>query len=472
MLAAATLIPLAAADYWLYAREGFTRTFGEDTHDGQDLSKLRRARAFAGDADIIVFGGSYARFGISSKPFRDADILEWNFAVSGGGPVSSYFALKSIAPILASRRTKPVVLLEVFRDALVKVGPPGKGWSELVHLNGLARSRRELIADYGLLLPLASEYGSVHDLLVQTLLPSSVLRKYTEPLIANGNLAGYWYWADDDFGYAPIQDIAPGASVPRRPLTLEGTSPTKLNFLFAFFDLARSLGSPIVLLSSPQLEFLGDEVDRYDELHRMLATKYPELGFLPAREFGLTRDDFGADGWAHPNVHGADKISRAIIGRLGLKGTHDAFVQRYARLFDAVPLPPWSEWHGALVPTPQAGPSAFEYKTGAGGLVASFITSPIPSGMDALVELQLQRGRGQLDMCVEGTEGGIRYCVSDTMSSETRLSRTRIYGRFRSTGTGVKVTLISPVPSEGQVESVRVVADKAGRIGAASPITE
>src|SRR5437016_3226330 len=90
-----------AMDWYLFAHEGFLRLFGGATQEGQIVSKVARAAGMAEVADVILFGSSYVRSGVAGEPFLEHGLMPFNFAVSGGGPVFDYFALKRIAPILS-----------------------------------------------------------------------------------------------------------------------------------------------------------------------------------------------------------------------------------------------------------------------------------------------------------------------------------------------------------------------------------
>jgi hypothetical protein len=86
-------------DYELYTREWFLNHVGFGTQEGQIVRKLKHSERLAAAADVIAFGSSFIRSSVSSEPFLAHGLLPFNFAVSGGGPVYSYYALAHIAPV-------------------------------------------------------------------------------------------------------------------------------------------------------------------------------------------------------------------------------------------------------------------------------------------------------------------------------------------------------------------------------------
>src|SRR4051794_32340746 len=77
-------------------------------------------------ADIIFFGSSFVRSGISPEPFLKRGLLPLNLAVSGGGPLYAYYTLRRIAPVLKRRERPPVLVLEINAMGLIV----RSGWDE------------------------------------------------------------------------------------------------------------------------------------------------------------------------------------------------------------------------------------------------------------------------------------------------------------------------------------------------------
>ena len=131
-------------DHYLHAEGGFRRAFGPGSEEGQIHSKVERAPRLAAVADVIAFGSSFVRSGLSAEPFLDRRLLLWNFGVSGGGPLTDYFALSRIAETLASRGSKPTLVVELRDEVLLQ--DPTTLSSEYPQYLGIVRSRPEALA--------------------------------------------------------------------------------------------------------------------------------------------------------------------------------------------------------------------------------------------------------------------------------------------------------------------------------------
>jgi hypothetical protein len=79
-VAAIAFAAFFACDTYLFSFEGFRRSFGDATQEGQELSKVARSARLAAVADVIAFGSSYVRSGLAGEPFLERQVVPFNFA--------------------------------------------------------------------------------------------------------------------------------------------------------------------------------------------------------------------------------------------------------------------------------------------------------------------------------------------------------------------------------------------------------
>jgi hypothetical protein len=342
--AACAFLAFFGVDWLLFANEGFLRAFGQATQEGQIVSKVQRAGRMAESADIILFGSSYVRSGVSGEPFLDHGLLPFNFAVSGGGPVFDYFALRRIAPILLRRAAKPVLLLELKTDTLRRLA--NSAWSEYPQYIAIVRSRREMLAHARLLWTNFADFNLTSQFISGVVLPSSIYRSEAVPILGTGaTLDGYFYGAEDFSGFSPLVTVARPSMIPAGrpppPLAASEFLPGKVSFLREFLKVARATGCRVVLYQSPTV-LLGRDSLMLDGLIAALQSEFPGLGAMRTDGYPLTIGDFDEGG--HPNLLGSDKMARHIIAALGLSGDRARVVEKQQAVFDAAPIPRPATW--------------------------------------------------------------------------------------------------------------------------------
>ena len=342
-------------DYGLYSRHWFLHHFGYGTLEGQVVRKLQRSEQMAEVADVIAFGSSYTRSGLASAPFLENGLLPFNFAVSGGGPVYAYYALDRIAPVLARRPTKPVVLLELSLNTLGRdwaEQQPGGGWSEYQHLFAVARSRGLIARHFFLLQQNFREYDESSEFLAAAVWPSSTYRAYGAVLgmyrpsalldfFAKQKEDGYFYGYEDMAGFAPLYGTAAALSkADFVPLPLERFVPAKVAFLKLFIERALQLGTRVVLYPIPSQSgyYLA-----FERLAQQLESEYPQIQIIRNPDYGLTSLDFDPSG--HLNIWGADHFAQWLIPNLHVLGEKPRLDRSTQFAFEKVPLPPVGSWH-------------------------------------------------------------------------------------------------------------------------------
>lgn len=333
-----------AVDGFLFANEGFLRTLGQATQEGQILSKVRRAPRLAELADVIFFGSSYVRSGVAGEPLLQSGILPFNFAVSGGGPVYHFFALRRIAPILKQRAEKPVLVLELKTDPLVRTR--GSVWSEYPQFSGIVRSRFEMLQYAAPLWQNFRDFGMTSQFLSGMLIPSSIYRSHAVPMLgAGGNLHGYFYGMEDFSGYSPLLTRAgPMPNLPTQtlpPVPLSGIYSGKIMFLKSFLALAASLQCPVVLYESPSV-LLGRDREALEPLVSALRAEFPGIQVIRSSDYDLDLDDFDEGG--HLNIKGSDKMGAYFARRLGLHQPPAVLAAKLQQAFLQVPIPDVSSW--------------------------------------------------------------------------------------------------------------------------------
>src|SRR5579872_78873 len=254
------LVACYLIDYEIYSGQWFLEHFGYGTQEGQIVRKLQWSDRVAQVADVIAFGSSYTRSGLSSAPFLEKGLVPFNFAVSAGGPVYAYYALDKIAPVLARRSTKPVLLMELSLNTLGldAAEQPGAGWSEYQHVFAVARSRSSIARHFLLLQENFQQYSESSEFLAAALWPSSTYRAYGRVLgsyppsafldfLTRARKDGYFYGYEDTGGFAPLYDTgSPLLDYYFVPLPLERFVPAKVAFLKLFIERALQLGARVV----------------------------------------------------------------------------------------------------------------------------------------------------------------------------------------------------------------------------------
>jgi hypothetical protein len=342
-------------DYELYSRQWFLQHFGYETLEGQVVRKLQQSGRLAEVADVIAFGSSYTRSGLSTEPFLEKGLLPFNFAVSGGGPVYAYYALEQIAPVLAQRSTKPLLLMELSLNTLGRnwaEEQPGGGWSEYQQLFAVARSRRLIARHFLLLRENFREYSESSEFLSAAFWPSSSYRAYGRILgaytpsqfidaLARQRRDGYFYGFEDLGGFAPLYATAHGTyQADFVPLPLERFVPAKVAFLKLFIERALQLGTRVVLYPIP-----SSQPGYYLALERLaerLKLEYPQIRIIRNRDYGLTLQDFDVSG--HLNIWGADHFAQWLIANLHLVGDQLRLDRNIRAAFEKVILPPVGSW--------------------------------------------------------------------------------------------------------------------------------
>ena len=396
--AACALACFFAVDWWLYSRLGFTRTFGQATQEGQIVSKVARAAPMAEQADVIAFGSSYVRSGLSGQPFFDRGLLLWNFGISGAGPLTDYFALKRIAPVLAARAVKPVLLLELKTDAIQR-NRDKTLWAEYPQYLGIVRTRTERLAESPLLFTAFHEAEMTSQYITSVVIPSAIYRSYNVQLIERGGpLDGSFYGMEDATGYAPLYTVS---AIERGPdhgrltsLSRDQWLNGKVAAIRRFLQLAHALSCPVVLYASPTT-YLGDDADAFDELWPMLKREFSDALLLRTDEYPLGSRDFDEGG--HPNLRGSDKLSRFLIDRLSLRG--GALDEKIHAVFDVYDVPPAVSWTLSGARASAVSQRAFEIDGSASATKASIATSPpirVTADREFVFDLGLGLARGRL----------------------------------------------------------------------------
>jgi len=454
-----------AVDAYLFAFGGFLRSFGQATQEGQVLSKVDRARTLAPVADVIFFGSSYVRSGIAGQAFLDVGVLPLNFAVSGGGPLYDYFALKRIAPILEARTDKPLLVLEIKTDPLMQTR--NSAWSEYPQYSAIVRRRFEMLGAAPMLWRNFRDFGMTSQFYSSVLVPSSIYRAQAVPMLGAGtSLDGYFYGAEDFSGFSPLFTTAVPSMVPRGPamppLPLEELWPGKIEFLRAFLALAKQTGCPVLLYASPTI-MLGRDGQMLDRLIDLLQSELPDARVLRTSDLVLEVGDFDEGG--HLNIKGADAAARKLIAALSLSGDHDALERKLDQAFERRPIPAADRWLPANARATGAGASLTILPVATlDGLIASSPVITLDSPGEWLFELAFPSLSGRLAITVEWTDTSGR---KHTQQSVTPVDAAHFAGsnrmflrmadavQFSVTITDYSVLTQQP-PSAGRVEFLRL----------------
>lgn len=374
-----------AVDTYLFAQEGFRHALGDATQEGQVLSKVERARTQAELADVIFFGSSYVRSGISGETFLEQGVLPFNFGVSGGAQVFDFFALTRIAPILARRADKPVIVVELKTDALLRT--PDNAWSEYPQYIAVVRSRAEMLRHAPALLGNFRAFNMTSPFLSGLLIPSSIYRSHVVPVLgARVPLDGTFYGPEDFSGYSALYTEATPAMVltgREEPAPLQDFYPAKIDFLKKFLTLATSTGSRVVLFQSATM-MMGRDSRVLDRLIDALHREFPGTRVIRTSDYHLDIADF--DEGRHPNIRGADKISRALIPLLRLQGSSESLARKIRAGFTAVEVPPFEQWTRSPGVTATAEDLSFTAAERAGAVIAESSPIQVAAGRDWVLE--------------------------------------------------------------------------------------
>lgn len=438
-----------ACDYLLYSRQYFTKIFGFGTQEGQVIGKSERAHALGPSADVIFFGSSYTRSGISSEPFIRKGILPLNYGVSGAGPVFFYHALLDLAPIIRDREKKPILFFEVKLDAFGIY--PGTLWSELEQLSGIARDRGTLLADFPGLVSNFREYGVSSQFVSGIVVPSSIYRAYNRVVVETSfrALQGFFYGAEDVGGFAPLYSQWKKGHTTwpdSAPIEIASLRKGKVAYLKRALVLADQLNCPTVLLTCPSIRLTADE-HLYDDLLSALPEATIPRRVLRPSEYILAPEDFDEGG--HLNLWGSDRFAEDIIRLIGLKGHRPAGILTgtHEDNIQSIDIPTSSRWHvisdAIRINDNHDGATVCGDKQPPGELAEISIGGLIPEKQYVL-ELNVQRMPGAY-FAVWGLKAGGR----DPMLAESAVPEypptrdtTRLFLRFSAPSSRIRVSVL------------------------------
>jgi hypothetical protein len=434
-----------ALDTFLFANEGFRHTLGDATQEGQVLSKVERARKQAELADVIFFGSSYVRSGISGEPFLENGVLPFNFGVSGGAQVFDYFALERIAPILSARADKPTLVVELKTDALLRA--PDNAWSEYPQYIAIVRSRGEMLRHAPALLDNFRAFNMTSPFLSGLLIPSSIYRSHVVPVLgASAALEGTFYGPEDFSGYSALYTQATPAMVlsgREQPAPLSDFYPAKIDFLKKFLKLAESTGSRVVLFQSPTM-MMGRDGRVLDLLFENLAHEFPNAKIIRTSDYSLEVADF--DEGRHPNIRGADKISRELIRLLELQRPSEALAAKIRSGFQQIEVPDFANWTTATATTGAGDQLTFKPVDRAGAVIAESQPIPIQPDRDWVLEFATPEISGNVMVEISWKES--KTGRADSVSSVSQLpsppwgTAARFFLRVRPTAPTVRVRIL------------------------------
>lgn len=476
------LLSFVLMDDILYRQGFFLKFFGDATQEGQVIAKKERFVRYADVVDVILFGSSFTRSGISSEPFTKARKLVFNAGVSGGGPLYSYFALDEMAEQLRKRDRMPLLVLELHPDALLRDRPR---WSEYPQFAALVREKGRIFRNIQLLFQNFLAYGQESRFLSGLLFPSLIYREHNRQVqhglgeqFRSGRrpMEGYFIGMEDHGGYAPIYTTATGADcasgVSRdEMLPLHTFEPTKIAFVRRFLELATTLGAQVLVIERPNLcndQLLARLVD---ELRR----EYPTIAYFPSRELGLSTNDFQSPSpAAHPNLWGADKvgtrIARYMDSLVNKVDINETFPERWGSVYKEVKCLEWASVSD--VSKAQGGRLHLAEVKKLDGKVSEPIAWTreffVEPGKEYILEGRAKVSSGLLQVKLEYRKSretefldGGYYSLPD---SDKQL---RHFIRFRSSGESMRILLRSVDPQHtviGEYELLRMLEDGSRRL--------
>jgi hypothetical protein len=462
------LLCFLAIDEYLYGQGGFVALTGQASQEAQIVSKAARAPALAATADLIAFGSSYVRSGLSGQPFWDRRLISFNFGISGGSSLTDYFALKRIEPILAQRRTKPWLILEIKVEALE--WRDDTLWAEYPQYLGIVRSRRERLAEAPVLWRHFRAYGMLSPFISSIVVPSGLYRSHAVQLLRRPSaLDGYFYGMEDASGFAPLY----GAARPDQFVTAPYTIPIemsrfvapKFDEIRAFLAMARRLQCPVALYSSPS-PYSPRDAAIYDRLYATLQNEFPSVTILRTSDYSLVKNEF--DGGGHPNLAGSDKLSETLIRKLDVRGAPDTYDSRLRSTFEVLTLPPTTDWVLAQGVRP-VSPTTIELDGSATSLVVAklppFLVQP---GREYVMEVRTDITAGELFVTTawnrRGTGPLVERSVSTAQAVESGPSRVvlRVVPRHSRLTISIvdHAASVGPGPSRGRLEILRFWGDR------------
>jgi len=462
------LLCFLTIDEWLYGQGGFLALTGQASQEAQIMSKVARAPVFAANADLIAFGSSYVRSGLSGQPFWDRRLIPFNFGISGGSSLTDYFALKRIAPILAQRRTKPWLVLEIKVEALLQSNDTS--WAEYPQYLGIVRSRRERLAEAPVLLRHFRTYGMLSQFISSIVVPSGLYRSHAVQLLRRPSaLNGYFYGMEDASGFAPLY----GVPRPDQFVTAPYTAPIdmgrfvapKIDEIRAFLAMARRLECPVALYSSPS-PYGPRDATIYDRLFATLQQEFPNVTILRTSDYGLVKSDF--DDGGHPKLAGSDKLSEMLIRKLDVRGAPDTYDSRLGSTFEVLALPPTTDWVLEQGVRP-ASPTAVEFDGSATSLVLAklppFLVQP---GREYVMEICTDITAGELFVTAAWNRRGTGPLVERSVSTaqEVTSGPSRVVLRVVPRHSRLTVSIVDhsasvgPGPSRGRLEILRFWGDR------------
>jgi hypothetical protein len=375
-----------AVDHWLFARRGFLALFGYGTQEGQIVNKLDHAPGAAKVADIIFFGSSLTRSGMAPEPFLEKGLVPLNLAVTGGGPLFSYYALKRIESQLRQRVTKPTLVLEL--NTFHLLAP--KGWDEYPHFISAVRSRWETLRDFPALWSHFAQYRMQDRVLGRLFLPSLYYQRFGELALAQGTFGRTFYGEEDASGFFAINTVSdtdPTFDPVVRPPTAYNSG--KVQYLRRFVELAGDIGAPVVLYAYPWSFWTTSHAAPLTDYLRRFGGVVSVIG---NSEIKIGRADVQSCCGAHLNSRGSKRVAGVFADKLPLHGDIASLKARWSGVVRELPLP---------FEEVQLDGTASANDVVAAGRV------PVQPGRPVVLDVDVDVEDGQFALAVEPVIGGV-----------------------------------------------------------------
>ncbi len=454
-------------DDLLYRQQKFLDFFGGATQEGQIISKVNRSGGFAKNADIIFFGSSMIRSGVSSEAFIQEGILPYNFAVSGGGPLYSYYGLKRIAPFLKMRKEKPLLILSINPSAVLR---GIQVWAEYPQFISVVRNRQETIKDFELLHRTFKSYGMSSRFISGILFPSFIYREHSKYLFINHGLKGYFYGMEDCCGFAPlysIQKIPWDCESIARQNTMGPYEPTKIEYTKKFISLAESLDCKVILMPAPFLYFGLCHSRGLDDFLAIIKSEFTDLPILNIEDIHFQVGDYDEGG--HLNIWGADKLSRRIIEIIDEKSYFNLrsanFEEKWGQLFETIQMPITSTWQISdhkIIKVIDNG-CGIEFTSSPDYQIGEFACSPeitVVPDREYILEVGINVSKGRLIVqmaSIDDNDNFVRFSESWSQTDQG----TRMFTRLIPETTKIKIKLLEAhEPAEGSINFIRLTCQK------------